>query len=191
MNVLIPCIYTFSTGWQRALPPGYQHLVCAFKAEEQRVVLKVKLSLREQVENWLKDFQLSSSLTWRKARTYPESGRYNTYRVSTAWKLISRLSDSCWLLIDFCTGWFQMSVQHLWSWEESKEHKLSCDSFPCPQKKHGGQKIKVNLKMSPIWSSSSMLFYRNVQHLLSFLRLIYRSFNALFLPVIDLQIATW
>ncbi|XP_011617222.2 uncharacterized protein [Takifugu rubripes] len=65
---------------ERALPPGYQHLVCAFKAEEQRVVLKVKLTLREQVENWLKDFQLSSSLTWRKARTYPESGRYNTYR---------------------------------------------------------------------------------------------------------------
>lgn len=87
INVWIPCIYTFSPGWQRALPPGYQHLVCAFKAEEQRVVLKIKLSLREQVENWLKDFQLSSSLTWRKARTYPESGRYNTYRVSTAWKL--------------------------------------------------------------------------------------------------------
>lgn len=60
------------------------------------MVLKVKLSSREQVENWLKDFQLSSSVTWRKARTYPESGRYNTYRVSTTWKGSQRGQKDPW-----------------------------------------------------------------------------------------------
>lgn len=64
-----------------------------------------------------------------------------------------------------------MSAQHLWSWEEPKEHKLSCDSFPCPQKKHGGQKIKVNLNMK-LFMYAFLYLHHNVQYLLSFLWLI-------------------
>lgn len=37
-----------------------------------------------------------------------------------------------------------MSAQHLWTQKDHKEYKLSCDSFPCPQKKHEGQEIEVN-----------------------------------------------
>lgn len=68
------------------LPPGYQHLICLVEEEQNRVLMKVKLSTREDVDRWLSDFMLSSTLTWRKAKTYPEAGRYNTYRVSAARK---------------------------------------------------------------------------------------------------------
>lgn len=39
-----------------------------------------------------------------------------------------------------------MSAPHLWTRKDHKEYKLSCDSFPCPQKKHEGQEIEVNIK---------------------------------------------
>ncbi|XP_031169028.1 uncharacterized protein LOC116059903 isoform X2 [Sander lucioperca] len=65
---------------EELLPPGYTHLLCV-KEDEFRAHLKVQLSTKEAVEKWLEEFQNSSTLTWRKARTYPESARYNVYRV--------------------------------------------------------------------------------------------------------------
>ncbi|XP_028439323.1 uncharacterized protein LOC114559089 [Perca flavescens] len=65
---------------EELLPPGYNHLLCV-KEDEFRAHLKVQLSTKEEVEKWLEEFQNSSTLTWRKARTYPESARYNVYRV--------------------------------------------------------------------------------------------------------------
>ncbi|XP_063076945.1 uncharacterized protein LOC134466948 [Engraulis encrasicolus] len=63
---------------EKVLPPGFSHLLCA--KEEDRAQLKVKLSTKEEVEKWLQDFQQTSGWTWRKAKTYPLSGRYNLFR---------------------------------------------------------------------------------------------------------------
>ncbi|KAM4619771.1 uncharacterized protein ACJ7VT_006532, partial [Polymixia lowei] len=49
-------------------------------ANGYRAEVKMRMETREEVDKWLVDFQTSSTLTWRKARTYPESGRYNAYR---------------------------------------------------------------------------------------------------------------
>lgn len=49
--------------------------------ENFRAALKLQMTTEEQVQKWLEDFQKSSALTWRKSRTYPDSGRYNKYRV--------------------------------------------------------------------------------------------------------------
>ncbi|TRY96818.1 hypothetical protein DNTS_015398 [Danionella cerebrum] len=73
---------------EKILPPGYSHLLChherlepAGDMENFRAVLKLQITTQEQVQKWLEDFQKTSALTWRKSRTYPDSGRYNTYRV--------------------------------------------------------------------------------------------------------------
>ena len=67
------------------LPPGYDHILCEVD-EGKRVRLKVKVSKEQEVEGWMRAFQESSKITWRKARTYPGSGKYNTSKVSVAWK---------------------------------------------------------------------------------------------------------
>jgi len=51
--------------------------------ENFRAGLKLQLTTEEEVKKWLVDFQKTSALTWRKSRTYPDSGRYNKYRVGT------------------------------------------------------------------------------------------------------------
>ncbi|KAA0713583.1 hypothetical protein E1301_Tti019626 [Triplophysa tibetana] len=73
---------------EKLLPPMYSHLMCqhelletSLDAENFRVGLRLQLTTEEQVLKWLDDFQKSSALTWRKSRTYPDSGRYNKYRV--------------------------------------------------------------------------------------------------------------
>ncbi|XP_062297293.1 uncharacterized protein si:dkey-75a21.2 [Scomber scombrus] len=66
------------------LPAGYIHLVCSYEETAQtqfRAHIKLKLTSQEEVHKWLEDFQTSSGLTWRKAKTYPNTGRYNAYRV--------------------------------------------------------------------------------------------------------------
>ncbi|XP_016140680.1 uncharacterized protein [Sinocyclocheilus grahami] len=73
---------------EKILPPGYSHLLCHHEllemsgdVENFRAALKLQMTSEEQVQKWLEDFQKSSALTWRKSRTYPDSGRYNKYRV--------------------------------------------------------------------------------------------------------------
>ncbi|XP_068165699.1 uncharacterized protein si:dkey-75a21.2 isoform X2 [Antennarius striatus] len=71
---------------EKFLPSGYTHLLCLNEPSDSkedyfRVHLKVKLSTEEEVDKWLQDLQYSSAWTWRIARTYPQSGRYNAYRV--------------------------------------------------------------------------------------------------------------
>ncbi|NP_001116781.1 uncharacterized protein LOC794385 [Danio rerio] len=73
---------------EKILPPGYSHLLCRHELLEKledmenfRASLKLQMTSEEQVQKWLEDFQKTSALTWRKSRTYPDSGRYNKYRV--------------------------------------------------------------------------------------------------------------
>ncbi|KAK2899067.1 hypothetical protein QQF64_031515 [Cirrhinus molitorella] len=73
---------------EKILPLGYSHLLCHHElldisgdVENFRAALKLQMTTEEQVQKWLEDFQKSSALTWRKSRTYPDSGRYNKYRV--------------------------------------------------------------------------------------------------------------
>ncbi|XP_051526130.1 uncharacterized protein si:dkey-75a21.2 isoform X1 [Myxocyprinus asiaticus] len=73
---------------EKLLPAGYSHLLCHHEllemtsgVENFRVALKLQLTTEEEVQKWLENFQKSSTLTWRKSRTYPDSGRYNKYRV--------------------------------------------------------------------------------------------------------------
>ncbi|XP_053198102.1 uncharacterized protein si:dkey-75a21.2 [Scomber japonicus] len=66
------------------LPAGYVHLVCSYEETAQtqfRAHIKLKLTSQEEAHKWLEDFQTSSGQTWRKAKTYPNTGRYNAYRV--------------------------------------------------------------------------------------------------------------
>ncbi|KAK0140487.1 hypothetical protein N1851_022537 [Merluccius polli] len=52
-------------------------------AETQfRAQIKLKMTSEDEVHKWLEDFQSSSGLTWRKSKTYPNTGRYNAYRLS-------------------------------------------------------------------------------------------------------------
>ncbi|XP_030289453.1 uncharacterized protein LOC115591522 isoform X2 [Sparus aurata] len=47
-----------------------------------RANLCVQLAREEEVQRWLKDFEKSSGLTWRKSKTYPDAGRgSNKYMV--------------------------------------------------------------------------------------------------------------
>lgn len=76
------------THLEKILPPDYFHLLCQHEllemsvdSENFRASLKLPLTTEEEVQKWLDDFQKSSTLTWRKSRTYPDSGRYNRYRV--------------------------------------------------------------------------------------------------------------
>lgn len=85
------CFITWPFAWQKILPPGYIHLLCHHEllemsgdVENFRAALKLQLITEEQVQRWLEDFQKTSALTWRKSRTYPDSGRYNKYRVGTS-----------------------------------------------------------------------------------------------------------
>lgn len=72
------------------MPSSYTHLICVMESSRNangyRAEVKVRMETREEVNQWLVDFQTSFSVTWRKARTYPESGRYNAYRVRAAYR---------------------------------------------------------------------------------------------------------
>lgn len=92
------CFITWHFAWQKILPPGYIHLLCHHEllemsgdVENFRAALKLQLITEEQVQRWLEDFQKTSALTWRKSRTYPDSGRYNKYRVGTS----SYVTEKC------------------------------------------------------------------------------------------------
>ncbi|KAJ8277811.1 hypothetical protein GJAV_G00080350 [Gymnothorax javanicus] len=69
---------------EEILPEGYSHRVCSYEAlgeGNQRATLKLRLTSEEEVEGWLEQFKRSSGITWRKAKTYPDAGRYNKLRV--------------------------------------------------------------------------------------------------------------
>ena len=66
------------------LPTDYQHEICEHQPIDDnnfRSVIRMTLTTETEVEKWLEEFQQASSLTWRKSKTYPDSGRYNRYRV--------------------------------------------------------------------------------------------------------------
>ncbi|XP_056156746.1 uncharacterized protein LOC130130908 [Lampris incognitus] len=69
---------------EKLLPEGYVHLVCSYVETAQaqfRAHIKLRITSEDEVHKWLEDFQTSSGLTWRKSKTYPNTGRYNAYRV--------------------------------------------------------------------------------------------------------------
>lgn len=69
---------------EKLLPGGYAHLVCSYEETAQtqfRAHIKLRITSQDEVHKWLEDFQTSSGLTWRKSKTYPNTGRYNAYRV--------------------------------------------------------------------------------------------------------------
>lgn len=69
---------------EKLLPEGYAHLVCLYHetAQDQfRAHMKLRITSQEEAHKWLEDFQISSGVTWRKSRTYPNTGRYNSYRI--------------------------------------------------------------------------------------------------------------
>lgn len=72
---------------QKLLPQDYDHTVCSFETagdDHFKAAIKLGLSSEEEAKKWLEDFQLSSGIIWRTSKTYPNSGRYNKYRVSLA-----------------------------------------------------------------------------------------------------------
>lgn len=69
---------------EKLLPVQYSHTVCSYETTGGvgfRAAIKLKLSTEEEANRWLKDFEISSGFTWRKAKTYPNVWRYNRYRV--------------------------------------------------------------------------------------------------------------
>ncbi|CAN9515705.1 unnamed protein product [Ophioblennius macclurei] len=69
---------------EKLLPEGYAHLVCLYHETAQtqfRAHMKLRITSEDEARKWLEDFQTSSGVTWRKSRTYPNTGRYNAYRV--------------------------------------------------------------------------------------------------------------
>lgn len=72
---------------QKLVPKDYDHTVCSFETAGEdhfKAAIKLKLSSEKEAKKWLEDFQVSSGITWRTSKTYPNSGRYNKYRVSYA-----------------------------------------------------------------------------------------------------------
>ncbi|TDH08226.1 hypothetical protein EPR50_G00095590 [Perca flavescens] len=69
---------------EKILPEGYDHLVCSYEELSQaqfRSHFKLRITSEDEVFKWLEYFQTSSGQVWRKAKTYPNCGRYNAYRV--------------------------------------------------------------------------------------------------------------
>ncbi|PIK35826.1 hypothetical protein BSL78_27344, partial [Apostichopus japonicus] len=66
------------------LPPQYHHFICKHvdgkSAIQGETTIRLSLRKEEYVSQWLKDFQDSSYMTWRKSKPYPDSGRYNSYK---------------------------------------------------------------------------------------------------------------
>lgn len=83
VNTPDPCLLHL----QKLLPKDYNYTVCSFETAGEdhfKVAIKLKLSSEEEAKKWLEDFQVSSGIIWRTSKTYPNSGRYNKYRVSMA-----------------------------------------------------------------------------------------------------------
>ena len=69
------------------MPEDYSYHVCCFESlgdsNSFRTHLKLRLTREDEVQKWQEDFQASSGLTWRKSKTYPDTGDgSNKYRVS-------------------------------------------------------------------------------------------------------------
>lgn len=101
------CFITWHIVLQKILPPGYSHLLCRHEllemsgdVENFRACLKLQLTTKEEVQKWLEDFQKTSALTWRKSRTYPDSGRYNKYRVGITCYVCDRALKATWYQIE-------------------------------------------------------------------------------------------
>ncbi|CAJ1064463.1 Hypothetical predicted protein [Xyrichtys novacula] len=73
--------------FEQLLPEGYCHLLCMHTPMEESgftAYVKLQLITREEAETWLEDFQQSSKVTLRVAKTYPiteDAVRRNSYRV--------------------------------------------------------------------------------------------------------------
>ena len=87
------CVCVSHVLWQTLCPKDYSHLVCSFepcgdisggfKTAVQRFksVLRMNLTTKEEVMQWLKDFQASSGITWKTARTFPNIGKPVKFKV--------------------------------------------------------------------------------------------------------------
>ncbi|KAJ8272502.1 hypothetical protein GJAV_G00089900 [Gymnothorax javanicus] len=57
-------------------------LLCVFRRNKFQGKPTLQLAGEDEVQRWLKGFQKSSGLTWRRSRTDPDAGRgSNKYRV--------------------------------------------------------------------------------------------------------------
>ncbi|XP_063071296.1 uncharacterized protein LOC134462290 isoform X2 [Engraulis encrasicolus] len=67
------------------MPEEYVYHICSCECQEGdnfKAHLKLKLCSQDEVQKWQEDFQASSGLIWRKAKTYPDVGQgSNKYRV--------------------------------------------------------------------------------------------------------------
>ncbi|XP_072168858.1 uncharacterized protein [Diadema setosum] len=70
---------------ERILPPRHEHVVCSFEpldGDNFKCQVRLKVSREEEAKNWLEDFKIGTdSTTWKVARTYPDAGKFNTFRV--------------------------------------------------------------------------------------------------------------
>ncbi|XP_063965028.1 uncharacterized protein LOC135156449 [Lytechinus pictus] len=67
------------------LPSQYEHEVCSYEpldGDNFKCQFRLKISSEEQVQKWLQDFKRgTNSSTWKVARTYPDAGKFNQFRV--------------------------------------------------------------------------------------------------------------
>lgn len=71
-------------------PYGYTYLTIS--TDKNETVIRIKeITDQDAVKKWVQEFSLISKTTWRKAATYPNSGRRNKYRVDLR---CSRFTDS-------------------------------------------------------------------------------------------------
>ncbi|XP_030848153.1 uncharacterized protein LOC115926838 [Strongylocentrotus purpuratus] len=68
------------------LPSQFKHEVCSYETlggeSNFECMLRMKVNNQDEVQTWLEAFKSrTDSVTWRLARTYPDAGRFNSYRV--------------------------------------------------------------------------------------------------------------
>lgn len=100
-RVRIAIVEFFLSFLQKLLPEGYDHLVCTYEDigdGQFKTKIKLRVTTEDEVHKWLKDFQTSSLVTWRKSKTYPQhTGFHNAYRVSLSKAMAARFMFSVFL----------------------------------------------------------------------------------------------
>ncbi|XP_033647307.1 uncharacterized protein LOC117306861 [Asterias rubens] len=81
------------TQLKKILPNDFLHNLCSNESLEGnnfKCILRLKLTTEVEAKKWLQAFQEASFMTWRILKTYPDAGRFNSYRVDLRCQHFSR-----------------------------------------------------------------------------------------------------
>ena len=82
---------------QRILPKSHPLVVCRYESldgDNFKCQVRLKISDEDEAKSWLEEFKSGSHATWKAARTYPDAGKFNKFRVRPLLN-VDKLSTCC------------------------------------------------------------------------------------------------